>query len=302
MCPTGQSSSCFRIADISLALTGSDLEKTSLSKDLGIFSSPSATSADIEVHVAWIDKINRSPVVPLFDSGAIWTLFREGSNLRFDFQSPVLGPDPYKRLLVNQSFNDATLTLSREALASFRSISPLEYPTDELLFTNYLAAHSLGVEVHGCGLIDAETGGHLLLGHSGAGKSTTAHLWQSLRNPEILSDDRLILRIVNGELWMHGTPWHGEGRYASPGKAKLNRILILQHGERNQLIEMPPSRAAGELFARCFPPFHSPDGLQNVMDFLHHVVNTVSCYEFRFVPDASAVDAVIEMEREALIA
>jgi len=40
----------------------------------------------------------------------------------------------------------------------------------------------------------------VLLGHSGAGKSTTMQLWQSLRNPEILSDDRIILRLQNGEL------------------------------------------------------------------------------------------------------
>ena len=205
-------------------------------------------------------------------------------------------------MLADHSFTKAELILSREALESCGSICPLEYPTDELIFTNYLAAHGLGVEVHGCGLIDAETGGHLLLGHSGAGKSTTASLWQSLRNPEILSDDRLILRIENGELWMYGTPWHGEGQFASPNKARLNRIMILQHGARNGLIVMSRAHAAAELFARSFPPFHSPEGLQNVMDFLDRVVNLVPCYEFHFVPNESAVETVLEMQRESLIA
>jgi hypothetical protein len=192
------------------------------------------------------------------------------------------------------------LILNREALAAYRPISPLEYPTDELLITNYLAHHGLGVEVHGCGLVDSETGGHLLLGHSGAGKSTTTQLWQSLRNPEILSDDRIILRLHHGELWMYGTPWHGEGRFASPGKSKISKILILQHGENNEILPLTRSHAAGELFARCFPPFHSPAGLQGVIEFLDRVVNTVPCYEFRFVPDARAVDAVMEMDHASV--
>ena len=288
------------VARVALALTIADAKQFLLARDWTQFSFLSKTQADIEVRVDWADRIDSCNERPHFDSGAIWRVFRAGTGFYFDFCSHVFGPRPYKRLFVNQSFSSAELLLSWEALESFRPVSPLEYPTDELLFTNYLAAHGLGVEVHGCGLVDAETGGHLLLGHSGAGKSTTAYLWQSLRNPEILSDDRLILRIENGELWMYGTPWHGEGCFASPNKAKLDRILILQHGDRNRLIEMSRARAAAELFARSFPPFHSPEGLQNVMDFLDRVVSLVPCYEFHFIPDASAVNAVLEMKHAAV--
>lgn len=287
------------VGGVSLVLTGGS--GVGFSSGLEAFCGHTM-QADIEVEVEWEDRLSACERQPAFDSGALWTLFREGDDFLFDFCSAALGASAYKRLRVNADFQQAQLTLSREALAQHSSVSPLEYPADELLFTNYLAAHGLGVEVHGCGLIDAETGGHLLLGHSGAGKSTTARLWQSLRKPEILSDDRIILRIENGELWMYGTPWHGEGCFASPNKARLSRILILQHGERNEMAEMSRSYAAAELFARSFPPFHSPDGLQNVMDFLHRVVNLVPCYEFQFVPDASAVRSVIEMRHVAAIA
>ena len=190
-----------------------------------------------------------------------------------------------------RDFTSAQLTLNSNLLPEHAW--PLEYPADELLITNYLAHHGLGVEVHGCGLIDAETGGHLFLGHSGAGKSTTTRLWKSSRNPEILSDDRIILRLHDGELWMYGTPWHGEAAFASAGKAKLGRIVILQHGERNQISRMSFSRAVGELFARCFPPFHSAAGLHSTVNFLEKTVRTVPYYEFQFVPDSSAVEMVL---------
>lgn len=283
------------IGDVSIAVSGIFSRDCELDAGLARFRCVPWRS-DIEVRVEWADELRRPAVVPDFQSGSLWTLYRAASDFIFDFCSSVVSEHPYKRLRIDDAFQSARLTLSREALAAYRPISPLEYPIDELLITNYLAQHGLGVEVHGCGLVDSESGGHLLLGHSGAGKSTTTQLWQSTRNPEILSDDRIILRLQNGGLWMYGTPWHGEGRFASPGRARINKILVLQHGDRNQFVDLSRSQAAAELFARCFPPFHSRVGLQGVVEFLDRVVNTVPCSEFRFVPDLSAVEAVIEMD------
>jgi hypothetical protein len=247
--------------------------------------------ADLEVTVQWVDGLKPCAGRPVFDSGAVWKLFRESNELVFDFASDAVGPAPYKQMRT-RGFTSAQLTLNNTLLPG--RAWPLEYPADELLITNYLAYHGLGVEVHGCGLVDAEAGGQLFLGHSGTGKSTTARLWDSLRHPEILSDDRIILRIHNGELWMYGTPWHGEAAFASPGKAKLKRIFILQHAQQNKFVPLSRSRAVGELFARSFPPFHSAAGLANTVDFLNGALATVPCYEFQFVPEASAVQAVLE--------
>jgi len=282
---------CVRIGEISLALTGAFLDEIPLSRELEEFRAEDC-DADIEVAVEWAENLRRWHGEKVFDSGAVWSLFRDGTDYVFDFASPALGVHPYKRLRADRNFRTAQLTLSREALGEYRPIAPLEYPADELLVTNYLAS-GLGVEVHGCGLVDAEAGGQLFLGHSGAGKSTTTVLWKSLRNPEILSDDRIILRQCDGELWMYGTPWHGEASFASAGKAKITRIFILQHGERNEMVEISRSRAVGELFARCFPPFHSASAIDCTIGFLNRALDAVPCYEFRFIPDAGAVEAVL---------
>lgn len=280
------------IGDVSVSVCGLSPKETYFDAGLLPFRSD-MEQPDIEICMEWVDRLPRRNS-PAFDSGALWSIFPEGHGFSIDFFSPTVSRGPYKQLQVDAAFRNAQLLLSHEALDAYRPISPLEYPADELLITNYLAAHGFGVEVHGCGLVDSETGGHLFLGHSGAGKSTTARLWQSLRNPEILSDDRLILRIENGELWMHGTPWHGEGCFASPGKSRIDKILILQHGEENQVVPLSPSRAAGELFARCFPPFHSPAGLECTLDFLERVAEKTPCCDFRFVPDASSVRTVLD--------
>lgn len=281
-----------RVGGVALALGGASLDDVRLGADLVAFESH-ACDADIEVSVEWAAGLQASPGVPRFRSGAVWTLFSGVSGeLVFDFTSPLLGHRPYKRMYVDRLFQNARVVLSDDLLKNRTHALPLEYPTDELLITNYLAS-GLGVEVHACGLVDSETGGHLFLGHSGAGKSTTTKLWQSLRNPKILSDDRIILRLQAGELWMYGTPWHGEAKFAMPGKKKISRIFILEHGAANAITPLSRSRAVGEMFARCFPPFHSAAALARTVTFLDRILDAVPCYQFQFVPDASAVDAVV---------
>ncbi len=279
------------IGEVSLALRGATSSDARLSRQLNAFQSE-VGNADIEVSTEWVESLRPWLGRAVFDSGSVWALFRDGTDFVFDFVSPALSVHPYKRMRVDADFRLATITLNREVLRDHQPVFPLEYPADELLVTNYLA-NGLGVEVHGCGLVDFETGAHLFLGHSGAGKSTTARLWQSLRDPEILSDDRIILRLHENGLWMHGTPWHGEAAFAAPAKARLDRIFILQHGDRNEITPLTCSRAVGELFARSFPPFHNSEALERTVGFLEQILNRVPCYQFQFIPNASAVEKVI---------
>jgi hypothetical protein len=291
--PPGIRQSTFSIGGVSFKLSTESLEELHLTNELRQFQRP-AYAPDIEVDIAWTETLPTHNASKRFDSMATWKLFQEDRQFLFEFVTPLLGPQPYKQMRVDELFTRAEISLSRVALADHDEVSALEYPVCELLITNYLAHHRLGVEVHGCGLIDDETGGHLFLGHSGAGKSTTARLWETFREAEILSDDRIILRLHDGELWMYGTPWHGEAAFASPRKARLSRIHILRHGTTNKFAALPAAKAVSEIFARSFPPFHSPQALQHTIDFLKKTMYAVPCYEFEFIPDQSAVAAVLQ--------
>jgi hypothetical protein len=280
------------IGGITLELSGESPDEVKLNDELLAFADDTH-SPDIQVHAQFVDELKSFPVEPRFNSGALWRVFSQADSFTFDFVSDLLGADPYKRLVVDRTFSSAQLLLSNKLLAPHAPIFPLEYPTDELLITNYLASRRLGVEVHGCGLIDSDAGGQLFLGHSGAGKSTTTRIWQSTRNPFILSDDRIILRLEDGKLRMYGTPWHGEAAFAEQGNASINRIFILQHGAQNRIRILPKAEAVGEIFARSFPPFHSAEGLEGTLEFINRALDTVPCYEFQFVPDRSAIETAL---------
>lgn len=290
---------CLRLGDISLGFTahGMDIYLESDHRNFIIPSEP----CKIEIQMYWTESLSSAPGRKLFDSGAVWSVYEDHDELVFDFVTPLLGTQPYKRLRINKDFSRGQVFFSRHCFPDPECLRVLEYPMDELIVTNWLA-RGRGVEVHGCGLVSDGESGQLFIGHSGAGKSTTTRLWQSLRNARILSDDRIIIRKESADLnnphsfCMYGTPWHGEAGFASPEKAPVRHIFVLEHGPRNEITPLSQTVAVAELFARCFLPFHDSDALTSTLAFLDDLTCSIPCYRFTFVPDSSAVEKILAFD------
>jgi hypothetical protein len=250
--------------------------------------------ADIEVQVEWARSLCPSFGEKLFDSGAIWRLYKHDVGFRFDFTAPIFQGRPYKRLFVDPSFRRALLQMNASCFAgNGLSCSPLEYPLDELLITHRLAFED-AIELHSCGIV-LDGVANLFVGHSGAGKSTTSRLWASRPGVEILSDDRIILRKHGEEVFLYGTPWHGESAFALPARSPLTRILIIEHGDGNVLTRLSSADAVSELFARSFVPFHRHEYVDAALEFLQKVAAAVPCYRYAFEPNESAVQAILKL-------
>jgi hypothetical protein len=280
----------YRIGGITFGLIGEKDVLLALDSELREFG-VETDSLDVSLRISWCDSLEAPGSTPLFHSGGLWSLFAAPDGCRFSFQSAFLGKTPYKEAWLDKEFRSGRVLLSRRYFDTDRPVYPLEYPLDELLMIHRLSRGE-GVEVHAVGITDENGCGHLFLGHSGAGKSTTAKLWKGRAGVHILSDDRIILRVHDGQIWMYGTPWHGDAGIASPDCAQLSRIYLLEHGRRNEQQPLPPGLAAAELFARSFVPHHSAEGIRFTLDFLDRVAREIPCSVFRFVPDESAVEAI----------
>jgi hypothetical protein len=263
----------------------------------------------------------------LFDSGSLWKLYRtlcsgvagptvgpglapasDGPNLApdylFRFTSPFYGPLPYKQACFNPDFTAGEIVLRADYFDLGQGVDALEYPLSELLIVNLLA-QGRGVEVHACGVQDSDGRGYLFLGQSGAGKTTIAKLWcradprvgqaGASHGPAVLSDDRIILRSLEGRTWMYGTPWHGEAELASPARVPLSRIFFLQQRPKNVLGPLVGAAAVARLMACSFVPFYSPSGLSFALAFCQQVTETVPCCDLGFVPDSRVVEFVRNM-------
>ncbi|MCD4750157.1 MAG: hypothetical protein K8R59_12370 [Thermoanaerobaculales bacterium] len=242
---------------------------------------------DIGLRVGRRELGAESPGELVFDSGMVWRLYDEEGERVFRFFSPQSGAVPYKELRVGRDYREGEIVL-HEPWQGVELPDPLEYPLDELLVVHRLG-QGLGVELHGCGIVDEAGLGWLFVGHSGAGKSTLAALWAE-RDVTVLSDDRIILRKTDAGIRMFGTPWHGEAGFAVATSAPLAGILIVEHGRGNDIEILTPISTVSELMARAFVPFHEPEALETAIDVLGVAAAGLPCCRFRFTPDSSAID------------
>jgi hypothetical protein len=252
--------------------------------------------ADATIWAAWGDLREPPAGDRIFDSGALWQLYQRDGNSIFRFTSPAYGPLPYKEARFNADFTRGELLLHRAYFDGSGSAHPLEYPLDELWMV-HLLAQGRGIEVHACGVQDADGRGYLFLGHSGAGKTTMARLWQRDDSVQILSDDRIILRFLDGRLWMYGTPWHGEAELAASMRTEVTQILLLGRGSRNKMIPLGRPDAISNLLARSFVPLYSPSALDFTFALLQKVTQAIPCAELQFVPDERVVEFVREQSK-----
>ena len=292
----------FQVGGITIRVEGAALRDVGLDSTVLPFRI-APRSPDIRIQVERVSHLLPSMGFPLFDSGSVWRLFQSQNDFQFDFSSPAVGKYPYKRLLVDNKFRRARLLLNTEVFTEENHTSPLEYPLDELLIMHRLTQER-AIELHGVGIAGPGRATNLFIGHSGAGKSTTARLWTSLHNVEILSDDRIIVREETRaantapghatQIFMYGTPWHGEAHFALPQRAPLQRIFILEHGFGNVITPLSPVQAVSEIFARSFVPFHRHEYLDHALTFLESVAASIPCYRYSFEPDQRAVETILQ--------
>jgi hypothetical protein len=284
-------SNCFRVGGVSVEVFGTSLHDVTLVSPLARFQVDGGLS-DINIQVIRVREIHSEHRRELFNSGSVWRLYEGEVDLQFDFSTPVLGDFPYKRLTVDNRFRRASLLLSQRCSSQHDIADPLEYPLDELLIMHRLTQEQ-AIELHGVGIVGPDGASNLFVGHSGAGKSTTARLWTSLHEVEILSDDRIIVREHDDEIFMYGTPWHGEAHFALPQRAPLQRIFVLEHGHGNVITRLTRSQMVAELFARSFVPFHRHEYVDHALSFLERLADSVPCYVYSFEPDERAVEKII---------
>lgn len=218
----------------------------------------------------------------LFRSGGLWDLWQAEGEYLFRFISPALGPVPYKTARFDADFQTGRLEI-HDGIPNYGpeagALNPFEYPLDELICTHWLA-RGRGIELHACGIVDEHGVGRVFVGHSGAGKTTLSGLW---RGPgTILSDDRIIVRLEEGAVWMYGTPWHGEARLSAQGRAPLGGIYVLQKAPHTVLRPLPEATAVARLYACSFVPQYDPQAVAGALQLLGALVRLVRCSELQF--------------------
>lgn len=275
------------VAGVTLALSGDDVPPVAGEKHELFAVDGDDASLTLELSKEAVPSPGSLPL--LFDSGGVWKLFGDESRRLYHFESHVFSPRLYKGIAVDAAYTKGTLYVPGVQAP----LHPLDSPLEQVLFTHRLALEG-AVELHCVGLL-VNGRAVLLCGQSGVGKSTSAKLWRErFPDVEVLSDDRVVLRR-EGDGWRAwGTPWHGEGSFASPSSAPLGALVLLRHGTSNVVSDVRPAEAVRELYRLTFPPVWEAEGVGRVLDSLASVVQTTRVHRFDFVPDVSAVDTLVK--------
>lgn len=223
----------------------------------------------------------------IFESGGVWKLYHKGNEQAIAFYSPVFGQKPYQLTCCDQDYTQGEVITSSEVYPLNHLPFPLRYPLAEILMINLLSQRQ-GLLLHACA-ISHQGRGYLFSGMSGAGKSTLTGLWQAEPEVEVLSDDRVILRIEDGQVNIYGTPWHGSAQVASPARAALAHIFIIKHAARNQLTPLSARQAFTSLLVRSFPPYWNAGSMAQATQTLSQVSLSTESHELGFVPDPTVV-------------
>src|SRR5271169_6268074 len=101
---------------------------------------------DVEFDVAFGGRFDSCPEELVFDSRALWKLYRNAEGFCFRLTTDFIGTRPYKQAIVAPDFKSGRIEMSREYFDAGEPVNPLEYPLDELLWIHRL---SMGEGVEG---------------------------------------------------------------------------------------------------------------------------------------------------------
>jgi hypothetical protein len=267
---------------------GNNLSYASFLKNTGNY-----FAGDIHITLESNNIPNAEGMKMIFDSGQSWKLFRHAGDSYISFNS-LTRDDLFWIAKLNHDFSRGTVYCGDKLLDSRDNVStilnPVTYPLDQIILMHYLASRQ-GISIHAAG-IGTNDNGYIFAGRSGAGKTTISKQFVAKNYESLLSDDRVIVRKIDDELRVFGTPWPGEGGIASNTSLPLSGIFFLSHSDSNKIEKLHVREALEQLFPVVSIPWYDPEIMNQILSFCETLISHIPVYMLYFRPDIEVVDMI----------
>ena len=223
----------------------------------------------------------------------IWELWEDMQG-RQVFYSPL--EKPTRIVVVEPDFSKGKILI----LASDWNNQPF-YPLiylDMIIFSNWLAKtgelilHASGISYDGWG--------YAFVGKSGVGKSTLVSDIADIEGINTLGEDQVILRIIDGEYWIFGTPWHINPRRCSPEGAKLKSLFFLDRYADQVLTRVTAAQTISGIMRSAFIPYYRPSAVEKILENLTKVCTMVPCYTLAYDRGSNILPVIIKGDSQGL--
>ena len=132
---------------------------------------------------------------------------------------------------------------------------------------------------------------YMFLGKSGTGKSTHSQLWlKYIEGTELVNDDNPVVRIIDGEARVYGSPWSGKTPCYRNVDYPIGGIVKLKQAPFNEIRRMK----AVEAYVALAMSISGMRWNTKMGDGLHHTENlltaTVPVWHLSCLPDQNAAE------------
>ena len=152
----------------------------------------------------------------------------------------------------------------------------------------YILNNSNGIIFHSSAVaVDNEA--YLFTAPSGTGKSTHARLWRELLGDKVVmvNDDKPIIRYVDGDFYVYGTPWNGKHCLDTNTSVKIKAICEIKQDKDNSIEKLNPKDMLVTALNQTLRP-KSVTAMNNLLDIIDKLLSKVELYRLKCNMDISA--------------
>jgi len=217
-----------------------------------------------------------------------WSVYKHNTDL---FVITSFPDSPWKKAILKLSFTLREWDLWLENAGN--ETDPLDYPLDGLVLY-YLTAINADIMIHASG-VNYNGQGYLFSGVSGKGKTTMAGLWYNV-GAQVIHDDRLIIRNIEGNYRMFNTPVY---RDDEPAESAISHIYLISHGIENNVIPVREASAVTLVMANCIQHNYSPDMIARFLGSVSLMASKIPVSTLSFRPDRSIIEFILKKKYES---
>ena len=103
-----------------------------------------------------------------------------------------------------------------------------------------------------------------------------------------MNDDNPIVRVIEGQAYIYGSPWSGKTPCYRNVKARLGAVTRIDRALENSVEKLSPIQAFASFLPSCSSMKWDPDIYHEVCDTVTQVVESTGIYILHCLPDAES--------------
>jgi hypothetical protein len=240
-------------------------------------------SLELRIVPSLREKVTGRVLECLNDEAPYFWIFEEEGSYTFAFSYTKKHPDC---LLVPSA--DFTSSVLYVAEANAARLAEFALSNAMMLLYTFCTSSYDTLMVH-ASVIAHDGGGYMFLGRSGTGKSTHSRLWlEHIEDTCLLNDDNPVVRFIDGEAIIYGTPWSGKTPCYKNESMPLKGVVRLSQAPYNKISRLAPLQSFASLMPACSCMRWDGRSVSALHRTVEKVISNVPCWHLECLPDKDA--------------